>query len=51
MTFDCLLLKLLGVWVAHEWRAMETDDPLHIIELGPGRGTLASDIIRVCLSK
>ncbi|XP_067943499.1 protein arginine methyltransferase NDUFAF7, mitochondrial-like [Watersipora subatra] len=38
--------ELLGVWVVAEWQALASDGHLHLIEFGPGRGTLAADMLR-----
>lgn len=38
--------ELLGLWAASVWRAMESPATLHLIELGPGRGTMMSDALR-----
>ena len=38
--------ELIGVWCAAAWAAMGAPDPFNLIELGPGRGTLMSDILR-----
>jgi NADH dehydrogenase [ubiquinone] 1 alpha subcomplex assembly factor 7 len=38
--------ELVGLWCAHEWEAMERPSPFHLIELGPGRGTLMADAWR-----
>ncbi|KAJ6215730.1 hypothetical protein RDWZM_010230 [Blomia tropicalis] len=41
--------ELMGIWILHEWLQVDggTKRPLRIVELGPGRGTLTSDIARV----
>ncbi|UMY18040.1 SAM-dependent methyltransferase [Methylobacterium organophilum] len=38
--------ELIGVWVAATRAAMGHDGPLHLVELGPGRGTLMADALR-----
>lgn len=40
--------ELMGIWIVAEW--MSQGKPAHgveIIELGPGRGTLMDDVLRV----
>lgn len=39
--------ELIGLWVVHEWRAMGTPSPFHLVEIGPGRGTLMADALRL----
>jgi len=38
--------ELLGLWAADRWQAMGAPDPVHLVELGPGRGTLMADALR-----
>ncbi|CAL1541638.1 unnamed protein product [Lymnaea stagnalis] len=38
--------EMLGVWVVNEWMN-HYKDKIQVIELGPGRGTLADDMLRV----
>jgi SAM-dependent MidA family methyltransferase len=38
--------ELIGAWAAWVHRAMGAPDPLLLIELGPGRGTLMADALR-----
>jgi len=38
--------ELIGLWAAEVWAAMGNPNPLRLIELGPGRGTLMSDALR-----
>lgn len=39
--------ELLAVWVLADWMVNNEDKPFQLVELGPGRGTLAKDILRV----
>lgn len=39
--------ELIGLWIVAEWTAQGKPWGTHIIELGPGRGTLMSDVLRV----
>jgi SAM-dependent MidA family methyltransferase len=39
--------ELLGLWAQEAWRAAGAPSPTQLIELGPGRGTLMADVLRV----
>ncbi|XP_063757961.1 LOW QUALITY PROTEIN: protein arginine methyltransferase NDUFAF7, mitochondrial [Eleginops maclovinus] len=39
--------ELLGVWIVSEWMGAGRPKHLQLVELGPGKGSLASDILRV----
>lgn len=38
--------ECLGLWAAVVWQAMGRPDPVALVELGPGRGTLMADALR-----
>ena len=38
--------ELIGLWAAEVWTALGRPEHLHLVELGPGRGTLMSDALR-----
>ena len=38
--------ELIGLWSAVVWQQMGKPNPLHLVELGPGRGTLMRDALR-----
>ncbi len=38
--------ECLGLWSAVTWQAMGAPDPVRLVELGPGRGTLMADALR-----
>uniref|UniRef100_A0A8C9ZAV3 Protein arginine methyltransferase NDUFAF7 n=1 Tax=Sander lucioperca TaxID=283035 RepID=A0A8C9ZAV3_SANLU len=39
--------ELLGVWIVSEWMGAGRPTQLQLVELGPGKGSLASDVLRV----
>lgn len=38
--------ELIGLWLADIWSRAGRPEPVHYVELGPGRGTLARDALR-----
>src|SRR5690606_30478494 len=38
--------EMLGIWCAEVWRSMDGPESVHLVEFGPGRGTLMSDVLR-----
>ena len=38
--------ELLGLWAAEVWSSMGSPSLVHLVEVGPGRGTLMSDALR-----
>jgi NADH dehydrogenase [ubiquinone] 1 alpha subcomplex assembly factor 7 len=38
--------ELIGLWAAELWTGMRRPPLLHLVELGPGRGTLMADALR-----
>jgi NADH dehydrogenase [ubiquinone] 1 alpha subcomplex assembly factor 7 len=39
--------EMLGVWVVSQWHKMGCPSEVELVELGPGRGTLMKDVLRV----
>ena len=39
--------ELIGLWLVHMWQAAGAPERFTLLELGPGRGTLMADILRV----
>ena len=39
--------ELIGLWLVHEWRAMGAPETFQLVEIGPGRGQLMLDALRV----
>lgn len=40
--------ELIGIWCAAVWQEMGAPSAFRLVELGPGRGTLMSDLMRAC---
>ena len=38
--------ELIGLWLADAWERLGRPDPVRVVELGPGRGTLLVDALR-----
>ncbi|HEX2134513.1 MAG TPA: SAM-dependent methyltransferase [Microvirga sp.] len=38
--------ELIGLWAVEVWQALGRPDPVLLVELGPGRGTLMADALR-----
>ncbi|MCH8236888.1 MAG: SAM-dependent methyltransferase [Proteobacteria bacterium] len=38
--------ELIGLWCAVQWAGMGEPDPVQLVELGPGRGTMLTDVLR-----
>jgi len=38
--------ELIGIWCAVLWQGLGLPDPVNLVELGPGRGTLMADALR-----
>ena len=38
--------ELIGLWCAVVWQQMGAPNPVHLVELGPGRGTMMRDMLR-----
>lgn len=38
--------ELIGLWCVEAWRGLKGPGPFQLIELGPGRGTMMSDVLR-----
>lgn len=39
--------ELIGLWLVHEWRALGSPKEFRLVEIGPGRGQLMLDALRV----
>jgi NADH dehydrogenase [ubiquinone] 1 alpha subcomplex assembly factor 7 len=38
--------EMIGLWCVEVWHEMGSPSPCHLVELGPGRGTLMADALR-----
>ena len=38
--------EMIGLWACVVWQAMGSPDPINVVEVGPGRGTLMADALR-----
>ncbi|MBP2299626.1 class I SAM-dependent methyltransferase [Azospirillum picis] len=38
--------ELVGLWCAESWARLGGPGPFHLVEVGPGRGTLMADLLR-----
>lgn len=38
--------EIIGIWCLQQWIRMEAPSPIHLVEGGPGRGTLMADLLR-----
>ena len=43
--------QLLAIWYVTQWAQQGASSKVRIVELGPGRGTLLADILRVSLTR
>ena len=39
--------EIVGAWLIEAWRLAGSPSPFRLVELGPGRGTLMADVLRV----
>lgn len=39
--------ELIGGWCVETWRRLSKPSPFNLVEMGPGRGTLMSDLLRI----
>ncbi len=42
-----VLKQLIAVWVLSDWLSHGKTTPLQLVEMGPGRGSLLQDVMRV----
>ncbi len=41
--------EIVGAWLVEAWRLAGSPSPFRLVELGPGRGTLMADVLRVAM--
>ncbi len=39
--------EMIGIWIGEKWQELKCPSSFHLVECGPGRGTLMSDILRI----
>lgn len=39
--------EMIGLWLLNQWEQGDQEDDIALVELGPGRGTLMKDLLRV----
>ncbi|XP_014292128.1 protein arginine methyltransferase NDUFAF7, mitochondrial [Halyomorpha halys] len=43
-----LLGEMVALWTLNEWTKLGSPKPFQLVELGPGKGSMMHDILRVC---
>jgi len=39
--------EMIGIWAVETWEVLGRPSPFNLVELGPGKGTLMSDLLRI----
>lgn len=39
--------EMIGIWAVETWQALGSPNPFNLVELGPGKGTLMLDLMRI----
>lgn len=39
--------EMIGIWAVETWEALGKPNPFNLVELGPGKGTLMMDLLRI----